>query len=84
MLVYLQFASGGFNEGNLRGTVSVRERKYVFIRTEMSFRTSSSTRTGALRHNTAFHSSQLSGVMAKTFYNEGQKRGNVRPWADLP
>jgi hypothetical protein len=34
----------------------------------MNFRISSMTITGALRYKTAFHSTQLSGVIAKRVY----------------
>jgi len=39
--------------------------------TEINLRASSSTMTGALRYNTVFHSSQLSGVMANTSVKNG-------------
>jgi len=39
--------------------------------TEMNLSISSNTRTGALRHNTAFHSSQLSGAVENTSARNG-------------
>ena len=45
-------------------------QKHLFIPihqlTEISFKTSSRTSTGALRYNTAFHSIQFKGVMEKS------------------
>ena len=40
----------------------------------MNLRTSSINKTGALKHNTAFHSAQLSGVIANSDVKNGMYR----------
>lgn len=43
----------------------------------MNFRISSMTMTGALMHNTATHSSKLSGVMTNIVYHNNQLKISV-------
>ena len=52
-----------------RVNIRALDRIESVILTEMNFKTSSMTITGALRYKTAFHSIQLSGVIAKRVYD---------------
>lgn len=72
---------------------------YMWIElTETSFRISSRTSTGALRYNTAFHSVQFKGVIAKSdceaksarnYYNRSRyhpqwRTGHIESWSEEP
>lgn len=43
--------------------------------TDINFKTSSIKMTGALKYSTAFHSIQLSGVMANRAYRTNERKG---------